>query len=59
MSRAQNIHDKNKWKKKKHPDSKCSNTKCMICHPYKVTNEPTRQQKRADDKIKTQLDIWV
>lgn len=54
MSRAQNIHDTKKWKKKKHPASKCGNAKCMICHSDKITGIPDRQQKRANDILKQQ-----
>jgi len=48
MGRAQNIHDKNKWKKKKHPASKCGNAKCMICHSDKILEIPDRQTMRAN-----------
>lgn len=34
-SRAQNRHDIEKWKKKKHPASKCGRAKCGVCHPHK------------------------
>ena len=34
--RAQRRHDTAKWKKKEHPASKCGNTRCPICSPYKA-----------------------
>jgi len=46
MARAQNRHDKAKWKKKKHPKSKCGNAKCFICHSDKLLNMPDRQTLR-------------
>lgn len=54
MSRAQNIHDKKKWKKKKHPASKCGNAKCTICHSDKILGIPDRQQMRADEILKVE-----
>lgn len=53
MGRAQNIHDKQKWKKKKHPASKCSNAKCLICHSDKLFEIPDRQILRQNSKDKT------
>lgn len=53
--RAQNRHDKEKWKKKKHPASKCGNAKCMICHSDKILEIPDRQQKRANDILKQEI----
>lgn len=53
MSLAQNRHDKKKWKKKKHPASKCGNAKCLICHSDKVFNIPDRQTLRENSKLLT------
>lgn len=55
MARAQNIHDKKKWKKKKHPASKCRKAKCTTCHSSKVLGTPDRQEKRANDKYNQSL----
>lgn len=37
MSRAQNIHDTKKWKKKRknHVADKCNRAKCGLCSPHK------------------------
>lgn len=51
--RAENRHYTDKYKKKKHPASKCGNAKCMICHSDKVSGVPTRQQRRADAALKS------
>jgi len=53
--RAQNRHDIAKWKKKKHPASKCGNAKCTICHSDKVIGIPDRQLKRANDILKQEF----
>jgi len=52
MSLSQNRHDKQKWKKKKHPASKCGNAKCMICHSDKLGGIPDRKTIRANDILK-------
>lgn len=58
LKRSQNIHDKKKWKKKKHPASKCHRAKCFICHSDKLFDIPDRQLMRANsdpsqkDKVK-------
>jgi len=48
--RAQNRHDKEKWKKKKHPASKCGDAKCLICHSAKVLKMPNRKLLRENSK---------
>jgi len=50
MSRAENRHNEEKFKKKEHPTAKCSNAKCMICHPNKVFKIPSRQVMREKSK---------
>jgi hypothetical protein len=47
--KAENRHYSSIWKKrrKEHKAAKCKTAKCIVCHPEKVSNKPTRQEIKA------------
>lgn len=52
MAKAENRHYDKVHKQKQHPAAKCKRARCSVCHPYKITGTPTRQQLRENNKLK-------
>jgi hypothetical protein len=52
MAIAENRHFNEVHKKKFHFASKCRKAKCFICHPEKLLKIPSRQTRRANDKLR-------